>query len=124
MSFTRHLLCALPVAVLLSSSAAAAPVASADHPAWVDESPGLTRAHVARVVPGVADVVVLDHGLAQGLRVGTPCLIVRGDQLVGEMMIVASEDQQSAALITTQAKGIAIQPGDDVRLKTFSAPVL
>jgi hypothetical protein len=101
--------------------ATAAAVAPASHPSWVDdtlEPDG--HARIARVVPGSPDVVVLDHGLYAGLRVGAPCLIERNGNTVAEIVVVASQTGQAAALITDEAKDVSLQPGDTVRLKTVT----
>jgi len=104
-----------------ASPAPAAAVAPASHPAWVDdtlEPDG--HARVARVVTGSPDVVVLDHGLYAGLRVGAPCLIERNGSTVAEIVVVASQSGHAAALITDEAKDVTLQAGDTVRLKTIT----
>jgi hypothetical protein len=99
-----------------------AAVAPASHPSWVDdtlEPDG--HARIARVVPGSPDVVVLDHGLYAGLRVGAPCIIERNGNTVATIVVVASQTGQAAALITDEAKDVVLQAGDSVRLKTVSS---
>jgi hypothetical protein len=107
----------------VASSPAVAPTAVvvASHPSWVDdtlEPDG--RASIASVVSGSPDIVVLDHGLYVGFRVGTPCLVERNGTTVGELVVVASQPSRAAALITSQSASTALQAGDQVRLKTLS----
>ena len=104
------------------ATATAPAVAPASHPSWVDdtlEPDG--HARIARVVPGSPDVVVLDHGLYAGLRVGAPCIIERNGNTVAAIVVVASQTGQAAALITDEAKDVVLQAGDSVRLKTVSS---
>jgi hypothetical protein len=88
-------------------------------PAWLDDD--VDPSHIARVAsvqPGVADVVVLDGGLYENLRIGTPCLVLHNGTLVGEMVVVASNKEHAAALIIPrQIKGAVVAAGDDVSLK-------
>jgi hypothetical protein len=96
--------------------------AVASHPSWVDdtlEPDG--RARIASVASGSPDVVVLDHGLYVGFRIGTPCLVERNGATVGELVVVASQPSRGAALITSQSVSSGpLQAGDQVRLKTLS----
>ena len=107
---------------LRAQSGTASPaVAPASHPSWVDdtlEPDG--HARIARVVTGAPDVVVLDHGLYAGLRVGAPCVVERSGNTVAEIVVVTSQSGQAAALITDQAKDVVLQTGDTVRLKTVT----
>ncbi len=96
-------------------------VAPASHPTWADdtlEPDG--HARIARVVPGSPDVVVLDHGLYAGLRIGAPCLVERNGNTVAAIVVVASQSGHAAALITDEVKDVVLQPGDTVRLKTLT----
>ena len=104
------------------ATASAPAVTPASHPSWVDdtlEPDG--HARIARVAPGSPDVVVLDNGLYAGLRVGAPCIIERNGNTVAEIIVVASQTGQAAALITDEAKDVVLQAGDSVRLKTVSS---
>jgi hypothetical protein len=126
---SRIVIVALCTAAALAAGAGAraqngtiAAVAPASHPSWVDdtlEPDG--HARIARVVPGSPDVVVLDHGLYAGLRVGAPCIIERNGNTVATIVVVASQTGQAAALITDEAKDVVLQAGDSVRLKTVSS---
>ncbi|MGA2051851.1 MAG: hypothetical protein ABSH19_00930 [Opitutales bacterium] len=96
-------------------------VVATSHPAWVDdtlEPDG--RARISRVVAGSPDIVVLDRGLYAGLRVGSPCLVDRNGTSVAELIVVATQPDCAVALITDQTKGITLQSGDQVRLKTIT----
>ncbi len=106
----------------LGNAAASLPAApsalSLSRPAWLDDDLNPHQiARVASVQPGAADVVVLDSGLYEGLRIGTPCLVSHNGTPVGEMVVVASDKAHAAALIVSQAKGAVITAGDDVGLK-------
>jgi hypothetical protein len=126
---SRIVIVALCTAAALAAGAGAraqngtiAAVAPASHPSWVDdtlEPDG--HARISRVVPGSPDVVVLDHGLYAGLRVGAPCIIERNGNTVATIVVVASQTGQAAALITDEAKDVVLQAGDSVRLKTVSS---
>ena len=66
-----------------------------------------------------ADIAVLDGGLDQGFRRGMVCLVERGTQSIGELIIIESKSSCSAALILSLSNNYTIQPGDSVRIKTF-----
>jgi hypothetical protein len=94
---------------------------AATHPAWVDdtlEPDG--RARISRIEAGTPDLVVLDRGLYSGMRVGASCLVERNSAPVAELIIVATQPNCAVALITDQAKGVTLQSGDAVRLKTIT----
>ncbi|WP_269541535.1 hypothetical protein [Cerasicoccus fimbriatus] len=65
-----------------------------------------------------ADIVILDDGLDQGFRVGMLCEVIRGDAVIGTIILVAVEADRSAGLITNLQPGRAIVFGDLARIKT------
>jgi len=105
-------------APLLANSASHA--TNQDRPYWVDESLEPSgRAHIARIVDGKANVVLLDGGLYQGFRTGVVCTVQREGAPVTQLIIVASEEHRAAALITAQPNTVIITPGDEVRVSTL-----
>lgn len=90
-------------------------------PAFVKESLySPNTATVAMVTPMLAaDVVILDGGLEQGIRLGMVCRVTRGLQSVGELIIIESRSDQSAGLILELVKDYTIQAGDIARIKTI-----
>ena len=90
-------------------------------PAFVKESLySPNAATVAKVTPMLAaDVVILDGGLEQGIRLGMVCRVTRGLQSVGELIIIESRSDQSAGLILELVKDSSIQAGDIARIKTI-----
>ena len=90
-------------------------------PAFVKESLySPNAATVAKVTPMLsADVVILDGGLEQGIRLGMVCRVTRGLQSVGELIIIESCSDQSAGLILELVKDSTIQVGDIARIKTI-----
>ena len=90
-------------------------------PAFVKESLySPNAATVAKVTPMLAaDVVILDGGLEQGIRLGMVCRVTRGLQSVGELIIIESRSDQSAGLILELVKDSTIQAGDIARIKTI-----
>ena len=90
-------------------------------PAFVKESLySPNAATVAIVTPMLAaDVVILDGGLEQGIRLGMVCRVTRGLQSVGELIIIESRSGQSAGLILELVKDSTIQAGDIARIKTI-----
>ncbi len=90
-------------------------------PAFVKESLySPNAAIVAKVTPMLAaDVVILDGGLEQGIRLGMVCSVTRGLQSVGELIIIESRSDQSAGLILELVKDFTIQAGDIARIKTI-----
>ena len=77
-------------------------------------------ATVAKVTPMLAaDVVILDGGLEQGIRLGMVCRVTRGLRSVGELIIIESRSDQSAGLILELVKNYTIQAGDIARIKTI-----
>ena len=96
-------------------------VVHGDAPAFVKESLySPNAAIVAEITPMLAaDVVILDGGLEQGIRLGMVCRVTRGLQAVGELIIIESRSDQSAGLILELVKDFTIQAGDIARIKTI-----
>ena len=90
-------------------------------PAFVKESLySPNAATVAVVTPMLAaDVVILNGGLEQGIRLGMVCRVTRGLQSVGEVIIIESRSDKSAGLILELVKDSTIQAGDIARIKTI-----
>ena len=90
-------------------------------PAFVKESLySPNAAIVAKVTPMLAaDVVILNGGLEQGIRLGMVCRVTRGLQSIGELIIIESRSDQSAGLILELVKDSTIQAGDIARIKTI-----
>ena len=104
---------------MLASSAVTA--AHGGVPAFVKESLySPNAAPVAEVVPTLAaDVVIIDGGLEQGLRLGMVCRVTRGFTFIGELIIIESRSDQSAGLILELVEDSTIQAGDIARIKTL-----
>ena len=96
-------------------------VARADVPSFVNESIySPNSAPVSQILPTLAaDVVILDGGLEQGIRLGMVCRVSRGFQVVGELIIIESKSDRSAGLILELSKDSFIQAGDIARIKTL-----
>ena len=112
----------LPLAVLsLFGAMLAGSAVQEEVPAFVKESLyNSNAAIVAEVAPTLsADVVILDGGLKQGIRLGMVCRVTRGLQSVGELIIIESRSDQSAGLILELVKDSTIQAGDIARIKTI-----
>jgi hypothetical protein len=111
-----RIVAALAAASLLLAGAGTAGASAPAYVAGPLHSPG--EAAVAAVVPSLqADIVVLDGGLEAGLRKGMVCRVVRGAREIGEVVVVASRPQRSAALILALPAGETLQAGDRARLK-------
>lgn len=96
-------------------------VVRGEAPAFVEESLySPNAAAVAEVVPALAaDVVILDGGLEQGLRLGMVCRVTRGLRSVGELIIIESQSDRAAGLILNLVEDSTIQAGDIARIKTI-----
>ncbi|MDQ8193954.1 hypothetical protein QEH59_05935 [Coraliomargarita sp. SDUM461004] len=90
-------------------------------PAFVKESLySPNAAPVAEVVPTLAaDVVLIDGGLKQGIRLGMVCRVTRGPLSIGELIIIESRSDRSAGLILELVEDSTIQAGDIARIKTL-----
>ena len=109
------------VTLLLFGTMFAGSAVQGEVPAFVKESLySPNAATVAKVTPMLAaDVVILDGGLEQGIRLGMVCRVTRGLQSVGELIIIESRSDQSAGLILELVKDSTIQAGDIARIKTI-----
>lgn len=107
--------------LFLSGTIFAGSAVHGEVPAFVKESLySPNAATVAKVTPMLAaDVVILDGGLEQGIRLGMVCRVTRGLQSVGELIIIESRSDQSAGLILELVKDSTIQAGDIARIKTI-----
>ena len=98
-------------------------VGAAEVPNFVKEtiySPN--AASVSKVIPSLAaDVVILDGGLEQGLRLGMVCSVNRGFQSIGELIIIESRSDRSAGLILELVEDAIIKAGDIARVKTIQS---
>jgi hypothetical protein len=121
LSFTTRLIQlagALFCGVLLAGS-----VTSAEVPSFVKQSLHSSHAApVAAVLPSLAaDVVILEGGLAQGLRLGMICSVTRGPRAVGELIIIESRSDRAAGLILNLVNDSIIQAGDIARVNTLQS---
>lgn len=106
---------------LLTAVAPVGSVVRAEVPAFVRESlHSPNAAPVSTVLPSLAaDVVILDGGLEQGLRLGMVCTVSRGMHSIGELIIIESQSHRSAGLILELVENASIQAGDIARVKTL-----
>ena len=98
-------------------------VVSASVPSYVTDGSGLYASNSAQVV-AVKDsadiaVVYLDNGLDAGLDIGMTASVYRGSEKIGSVILVATEQYQSAAVILDLKAKEVIQAGDYVQLNTF-----
>ena len=98
-------------------------VVSASVPSYVTDGSGLYASNSAQVV-AVKDsadiaVVYLDNGLDAGLDIGMTASVYRGSEKIGSVILVATEQYQSAAVILDLKAKQVIQAGDYVQLNTF-----
>jgi hypothetical protein len=109
------------ICALLFGAQIAASYACAEVPVFINESIyNSGKAEVSAVDSNLAaDLVILDSGLEQGLRRGMVCLVKRDSKLIGELIIIESKSNCSAALILNLTENLTIQSGDSVRIKTF-----
>ena len=109
------------VSLFLFGALVAGSVVRAEVPAFVKESIySPNAATVSTVVPALAaDVVILDGGLEQGMRLGMVCRVSRGALSIGELIIIESRSDRSAALILELVDDSTIQAGDIARVKTL-----
>jgi len=109
------------VSLGLFAALCAAPVMFAEAPSFVNESIySSNAATVSTVVPSLAaDLVILEGGLEQGMRLGMVCRVTRGRQSIGELIIIESRRTRSAGLILALVDNSTIQAGDIARIKTI-----
>ena len=96
-------------------------VVNGEVPAFAQESLySPNAAPVAEVIPTLAaDVVILDGGLEQVLRLGIVCRVTLGVRSIGELIIIESRSDRSAGLILELVEDSTIQAGDIARIKTL-----
>lgn len=104
--------------LVLSASAVSASV-----PSFVSDGSGLHASNSAQVVD-VSDsaeiaVVYLDNGLDAGLDIGMTASVYRGVEKIGTVILVATEQYQSAALILDLNGNRVIEAGDYLQLNTL-----
>lgn len=94
---------------------------SANVPAFVKESLYTPYAGKIASVESTlaADVVFIDGGLEQGIRLGMVCSVSRGLKSVGELIIIESRSDRAAGLILKLVDDSIIQAGDIARVKTL-----
>ena len=94
---------------------------SANVPAFVKESLHTPyAAEIASVESTLAaDIVIIDGGIEQGLRLGMVCKVSRGLKSVGELIIIESQGDRAAGLILKLVDDSIIQAGDIARVKTL-----
>jgi len=95
--------------------------AVAEIPAFV-KSPlhSSNAAIVSEVISTLSeDVVLLEGGLEQGVRLGMVCRISRNMQSIGEIVVIESRSEDAAGLILKLNKGSTIQTGDIAQIKTI-----
>ena len=109
------------IGLLLLGAFAGGAVVHAERPGFVDGSVySPNAATVSAVFSSLsADVVVLDGGLEAGLQTGMVCRVSRGNEAVGEMIIIESKSDRCAGLILTLVENQLIQAGDQARVKTL-----
>ena len=93
----------------------------AEVPAFVN-SPlySSNAATVSEVISTLSeDVVLLEGGLEQGVRLGMVCRISRNMQSIGELVIIESRSEDAAGLILKLNKDSVIQTGDIAQIKTL-----
>jgi hypothetical protein len=96
-----------------AAAALLAQPASTELPAMV--AGRLAAAKVVDVNPQLR-AVVLDVGGQQGVRVGMPFLVLRGDRVVAELRVVEVRTRVSGALIEHVEKGVTLRAGDGARV--------
>ena len=110
------LICGLFIGIQIAGSSVCAKA-----PAFVNESIySSNKATVLTIDENLtADLVILDGGLEQGLRLGMVCRVERGVQSIGELIIIESGSNCSAALILNLTDNSTIQSGDIVRINAL-----
>ena len=98
-------------------------VVSASVPSYVTDGSGLYASNSAQVV-AVKDsadiaVVFLNNGLDAGLDIGMTASVYRGSKKIGSVILVATKQYESAAVILDLNAKQVIQVGDYVQLNTF-----
>lgn len=65
------------------------------------------------------DVVWLSGGLRDGLQAGMHCEVSRGNQVIGQIVIVEASSTRAAALITALEQHSTFKSGDLARVQTI-----
>jgi hypothetical protein len=93
----------------------------AEVPAFVKESLYSPNAALVSEVLSTlaADVVIIDGGLEDGLRLGMVCRVSRGVRSVGELIIIESRSDRAVGLILELVEDSTIQAGDIARIQTI-----
>jgi cell shape-determining protein MreC len=76
---------------------------------------GLREAQVLDVNPRL-QMVVLNAGRQQGVRVGMPFVVLRGDRVVARVKVLEVRRQISGALVEQVDNGFNLQVGDHVQV--------
>ena len=79
------------------------------------EGASLGAAHVLEV-NGHLQIVVLDVGANQGVRVGMPLIILHGNRLVAKLRVVEVRPKVSGALIEKVENNVTIKAGDTAQV--------
>ncbi len=66
-----------------------------------------------------ADFVILNNGALAGFDIGMVLTASRGNQAIGELLIIEAVRDRAAALILSLSGNQILQAGDSVRIKTF-----
>jgi hypothetical protein len=77
--------------------------------------PGTLEAAQVLAVNPQLQLVVLNVGQQQGVRVGMPFLVMRGDRLVGRVRVVEARRQVCGAVIEQVEQGVTPAAGDAAR---------
>ena len=97
-------------------------IAASDRP-LLQEAPGQGPINAANLVGAqIVDVngklrlVVLNIGMLHGVRVGMPFVVVRGDKVVAQLMVVEVRKRICGALIERIESGVTLVAGDAARV--------
>jgi cell shape-determining protein MreC len=95
-------------------------LASASAPSATGSAPAVTagRLESAKLLDANPKLrlVVLDVGEEQGVRVGMPFVVFRGDRVVAEVRVVEVRSRVCGAQIERVDKGVTLQAGDTARV--------
>jgi hypothetical protein len=94
---------------------AATPPAKAPEAVQPAPQPTLESGQVVSVNPGL-QLVVINLGETQGVRLGMPFVVIHGDRIVGRVKVVEVRRKISGAVIEQMDRQAPIQVGDRVRV--------
>ncbi len=117
-TYTVRCVIATMLLCLLGMGVASARVA---HPAFVNgplHSPNAAQVQSLHEADK-ADFVILNNGALAGFDIGMVLTASRGNQTIGELLIIETVRDRAAALILSLTGGQTLQVGDSVRIKTF-----